>query len=170
MQDLYVGVLDYGNDLETYIIVYIIIFEKLYRFFGKGLLLFLEKEIFSKSFVVHSHFLVLRPSRFKLLKVRIDEDSWHIPVKVAASKGMILTHTTVLYLCPDIAGEMGSISLIAHFCLRHFRFKFIHIFHITIHFGFVTFLVSANTAQFGVLVDIPGRGVSVLSPKYYFKT
>ena len=31
------GFLDYGNDLETYIFVYIIISGKLYRFFGEGL-------------------------------------------------------------------------------------------------------------------------------------
>ena len=30
------GFLDYGNDLETYIFVYIIISGKLYRFYSRG--------------------------------------------------------------------------------------------------------------------------------------
>ncbi|RXH93603.1 hypothetical protein DVH24_014179, partial [Malus domestica] len=34
-------------------------------------------------------------------------------------------------------------------------------FHIIAPYGFATFQVSVNTAQFGVLVDIPGRGVSI---------
>ena len=31
------GFLDYGNDLETYIFVYVTVYGKLYRFFGEGL-------------------------------------------------------------------------------------------------------------------------------------
>ncbi|CAN6723826.1 unnamed protein product [Malus baccata var. baccata] len=41
---------------------------------------------------------------------------------------------------------------------RRLPSMFIHIFHITTLYGFVTFQVSASTARFRVVVDIPGRG------------
>ena len=46
------------------------------------------------------------------------------------------------------------------------RFKFIHIFHITILYDFVTFQVSVSTARFGVLLDIPGWGVSLFITQF----
>ena len=53
---------------------------------------------------------------------------------------------------------MGSFPLTsALLYLGIFRFKFIHIFHITTLYAFVTFQVSASTTRFGVLIDISGQ-------------
>ena len=52
------------------------IFWEIIQVLCQGVITFGKRNFFKSFVFAHSHFLVLCPSRFYLLKVRINEDSW----------------------------------------------------------------------------------------------
>lgn len=123
----------------------------------------LKRKMFSKTLFLPTHvFLFCAPPGFscwKFVSTRILDESMYrwLPLRVW-SLPTLLYFTYALTSCVKWVHSRSQRIL----SLGTFRFKFIHMFHITILYGFVTFQVSTSTARFGVRMDIPGQGVSIV--------
>ena len=155
-------ILDFHYSRAWFLYTYVLLFSgKLYGFYSEGFLCSKKEKCVFKNFVfAHSRFLFFAPPGFrcwKFVSTRIFGESQYrwLPLRVRPLPTLL--YFIMLWRRVWIGFIPAHNTLLS---LDIIRFKLFHIFHITILYDFVTFLVSPSIARFGVLVDIPGWGVS----------